>query len=373
MIQTLEIYSSALKHSEPLQSHHDVIAKDGENGVLLHISQLEESLCHYSALPVPVTSDASACHAYANLNNCRNQFYEMSSTSRNHDLYSQEALNQNKACDIPIICVPRSFNKSLVYDNLEIVSDCELSIVESEDSDEQTFVSANSFVWNDKPFELGTIHPIKQASPRCRRKGKSSCPSSLCDNDLAHQIEAMVVEAEIAFECRHVKKLKVREQEIPTKIVPLEVVTDRTNSATKKSLSFSTIFVTSQASTDVPGVEIMSDLDITFDSSESVSSDCSTSTRTTLATSVSSEDFGDQIPTKMERVKPIAQSKTHLPSKHISTMAVESRASALACSIPVLLYLVILFLKGINPITVCVCFISLEMPRQRASRRKQLV
>lgn len=85
--------------------------------------------------------------------------------------------------------------------------------------DDDTFVSAisnypNTFAALDVPFEIGVvISPMKKTSSIASRRirHRSSCTSTssvsdLANNDLARQIEAMVLDAETAYKNRHLKK-----------------------------------------------------------------------------------------------------------------------------------------------------------------------
>jgi hypothetical protein len=74
---------------------------------------------------------------------------------------------------------------------------------------------ADTIAASDKPFEVGIVTPPSGKPPRIttrrqrRANDTSSCYySDFCNNDLSRQIEAMVFEVETAYENRHVKKPK---------------------------------------------------------------------------------------------------------------------------------------------------------------------
>ena len=81
-------------------------------------------------------------------------------------------------------------------------------------SPETNISEVDTSVSCDKSFEIGTvIRPIEiqpRITTRRQRRANDTSPcnySDFCNNDLAHQIEVMVLEVETAYANRHTKKL----------------------------------------------------------------------------------------------------------------------------------------------------------------------
>lgn len=105
-------------------------------------------------------------------------------------------------------------------DNVIGESDCcnddETFITAASSSADSPTSEADTFAVGDEPFEIGIVTPPSEERARItsrrqrRHKEKTSCyDSDFCNNDLAREIEAMVLEAETAFDNRHVTKRSV--------------------------------------------------------------------------------------------------------------------------------------------------------------------
>eukprot|EP00579_Thalassiosira_antarctica_P010285 CAMPEP_0201915382 /NCGR_PEP_ID=MMETSP0903-20130614/5310_1 /ASSEMBLY_ACC=CAM_ASM_000552 /TAXON_ID=420261 /ORGANISM="Thalassiosira antarctica, Strain CCMP982" /LENGTH=305 /DNA_ID=CAMNT_0048450971 /DNA_START=176 /DNA_END=1093 /DNA_ORIENTATION=+ len=145
-------------------------------------------------------------------------------------------------------------------------------------NDDGTFVTAASscpdspsseddtFAVGNKPFEIGIVTSPGEERPRItsrrqrRGKDKTSCyDSDFCNNDLARQIEAMVLEAETAFENRHVTKSSVAQLLSTECSIIKEAEQARSNDKTLESTKNSLFSITAKNTLQVDTLETNKD------------------------------------------------------------------------------------------------------------------
>jgi hypothetical protein len=101
------------------------------------------------------------------------------------------------------ICIERDVDNGENFNDDDTFITAKSTIPESLTSKVDTIV----FSVDDKPFDIGAVTPIMKTNSR-RTTLRSPCTSAsystsdFCNNDLARQIEAMVLEAEISYENR---------------------------------------------------------------------------------------------------------------------------------------------------------------------------
>ena len=163
------------------------------------------------------------------------QALEMCSTTLMNDEASplrpskKPCLTLHRSTDLKssLFIMPGVITCNNVIDQSDCCNDDCNNVIDESDccNDDDTFVTSASscpdspssdvdiFAVGEDRFEIGIVTPpskkrLRITSRRQRRgKDKTSChDSDFCNNDLARQIEAMVLEVETAFENRHVKK-----------------------------------------------------------------------------------------------------------------------------------------------------------------------
>jgi len=135
----------------------------------------------------------------------------------------QSAMTSKRPCLRFDRCNDLELESSTLFVMPEAITCCEYRDTNDDCNDDDTFVSAvsgtspsesGSFAVCDKPFEIGIVTPPKERQPRAssrRRRSRqqsSHYDSDFCNNDLACQIEAMVLGVETVYENRHLKESK---------------------------------------------------------------------------------------------------------------------------------------------------------------------
>ena len=151
------------------------------------------------------------------------QTLEMCSTALKNDKASpfrpskKPCLTFHRSTDLKssLFIMPGDITCNNVIDESDCWNDDGTFVTSASDSPDSPSSEVDTFAVGDEPFESGIVTLPSEKRPRItsrrQRRGnaRASCDDSdFCNNDLARQIEAMVLEAETAFENRHVKKTK---------------------------------------------------------------------------------------------------------------------------------------------------------------------